>query len=68
LGAAVVAQVEAEIRQNPQVSAILSGVQVNNPAAIRFWQRLGYRITSGAILYPDQTTAYSLQKDLSPLA
>jgi ribosomal protein S18 acetylase RimI-like enzyme len=62
LGAAVVAHVEAEIRRHPQVAAILSGVQVNNPAAIRFWQCRGYRIVSGAIDYPDGTTAYSLWK------
>jgi len=64
LGSAVVAAFEAEIRKNPQVRTILSGVQVNNPGAIRFWQNHGYRIVSGPIFHPDLTTAYDLRKDL----
>ena len=62
-GKAVVRAVEQEIRKDVQVSMILSGVQLNNPEAIRFWQRNGYRIVNGPTLFPDQTTAYSLQKD-----
>jgi hypothetical protein len=46
--------------------AVLSGVQVNNPQAIQFWQRNGYCIVSGLIFHPDQTTAYDLRKDLNP--
>lgn len=65
LGAAVVARVEAAIRRQPQVDAILSGVQVNNPAAIRFWQRMGYTITSEAESMPDGTTTYHLRKSLT---
>ncbi len=65
LGAAVVAQVEAEIRRQPQVTAILSGVQVNNPAAIRFWQSRGFVIEGEARDMGDGTTAYSLRKDLA---
>lgn len=64
LGAAVVAAVEAEIRRSPTVTTIFSGVQVNNPGAVRFWQRYGYRIVSEPELMPDQTTAVRLQKDL----
>lgn len=64
LGAAVVAWVEQEIRQRSHVTAILSGVQVNNPAAIRFWQRQGYRIVSEPQDFPDGTTAYRLWKPL----
>lgn len=64
LGKAVVEQIEAQIRKNPQVTVILSGVQVNNPAGIAFWQKMGYRITSEARRMPDQTTVYDLQKDL----
>jgi ribosomal protein S18 acetylase RimI-like enzyme len=65
LGKAVVEAVEQEIRKRPQVKTILSGVQVNNPQAIQFWQRNGYRIVSKPILHPDQTTAYDLRKDLA---
>lgn len=65
IGQAVVAAVETAIRQDPKVSTILSGVQVNNPHAMRFWQRLGYRIVSAPKLHPDQTTAVDLRKDFS---
>lgn len=64
VGAAVVNYVETEIRRNPDVTAILSGVQVNNPVAIRFWQRRGYRIIGEPKAYPDLTTAFDLRKDL----
>lgn len=65
IGQAVVAAIETTIRQDPKVSTILSGVQVNNPQAMRFWQRLGYRIVSAPKLHPDQTTAVDLQKDFN---
>lgn len=64
LGAEVVAAVEAEIRRVGRASAIESGVQVNNPVAIRFWQRMGYAITSGPRDMHDGTTAYQLLKKL----
>jgi ribosomal protein S18 acetylase RimI-like enzyme len=64
IGAAAVAAVEDEIRRDPEITTIYSGVQVNNPQAIKFWQRQGYRIVSGPILHPDRTTAFDLRKDL----
>jgi ribosomal protein S18 acetylase RimI-like enzyme len=63
-GKAVVDALENEIRKDAQVRAILSGVQVNNPQAVQFWQRRGYRIVSGPKLMPDQTTVFDLCKDL----
>ena len=63
IGEAVVALVEDEIRGDPQITAILAGVQVNNPHAIRFWQRNGYRIVSGPELHADGTTAFRLRKE-----
>lgn len=66
IGAAVVEALESEIRKDTQITAIASGVQVNNPQAIKFWQRHGYRIVSGPILHSDQTTAFDLRKDLGP--
>ncbi len=68
IGAAVVEAVENEIRKDAQITTFFSGVQVNNPQAITFWQRHGYRIVSGPILYPDQTTAFNLRKDFPRLA
>jgi len=64
IGKAVVDAVENEIKKDAQVTTILSGVQVNNPQAIRFWLRNDYRIVSEPKLYPDQTTAVDLQKDI----
>jgi ribosomal protein S18 acetylase RimI-like enzyme len=66
IGKAVVQAVENEIKRNPRVDKILSGVQVNNPQAMHFWQQNGYRIVSEPKLHPDQTTAVDLRKDLSP--
>jgi ribosomal protein S18 acetylase RimI-like enzyme len=63
IGATVVEAVENEIRKDAGITAIASGVQVNNPQAIKFWQRHGYRIVSEPILHPDQTTAFDLRKD-----
>ena len=65
IGAAVVEAVENEIRKDARITMILSGVQVNNPQAIKFWQRQGYQIVSGPTLFPDQTTAFGLRKDLN---
>jgi GNAT superfamily N-acetyltransferase len=63
LGAEIVRAVESVVRRDGAVRAILAGVQVNNPGAIRFWARMGYRITGGPTLQPDQTTCYDLRKD-----
>jgi ribosomal protein S18 acetylase RimI-like enzyme len=65
IGKAVVEAFEDEIRKYPGVNTILSGVQVNNPQAMQFWQRNGYRIVSEPILHPDQTTAVDLRKELT---
>ena len=64
IGKAVVEAIESEIKHDPQITTILSGVQVNNPRAVQFWQLHGYRITSGPELMPDQTTVYGLRKDI----
>ena len=64
LGEAVLHAVEDAIRRDGRAQALCAGVQVNNPRAIRFWQRMGFQIVSGPILYPDHTTAYNLWKPL----
>jgi ribosomal protein S18 acetylase RimI-like enzyme len=64
IGKAVVEAFENEVRKDAKVSTILSGVQVNNPQAVKFWQRNGYRIASEPKLLPDQTTAVDLRKDI----
>jgi ribosomal protein S18 acetylase RimI-like enzyme len=64
IGQAAAQAVENEIRKDPTVTQIIAGVQINNPDALRFWQRQGYQITGGPELMPDQTTVYHLRKDL----
>jgi ribosomal protein S18 acetylase RimI-like enzyme len=64
IGDAVVKAVEAEIQKDERIIAILSGVQVNNPRALQFWQRHGYRIAGGPEQMPDLTTVFHLRKDL----
>jgi ribosomal protein S18 acetylase RimI-like enzyme len=63
IGTTVVELIENEIRKDAQVTAILSAVQVNNPQALQFWQKNGYRIVGGPELQPDQTITFRLQKD-----
>lgn len=62
LGEAAVRAVENEILRTGKIRLIESGVQVNNPVAIRFWRRMGYQIDSGATPMPDGTTVYHLSK------
>jgi ribosomal protein S18 acetylase RimI-like enzyme len=62
LGEAIVRAVEEFIIQDGIVQAIGSGVQVNNPGAIRFWRRTGYDIVSSAHTMQDGTVAYQLLK------
>ena len=64
LGREVVTWIETQARQVHAAKAIEAGVQVNNPKAIRFWQRLGYAIILGPEERPDQTTVFHLSKPL----
>jgi len=63
IGTTIVELIENEIRKDAQVTTILSAVQVNNPRALQFWQKNGYRIVGEPELQPDQTTIFRLQKD-----
>ena len=63
IGQAAVALIEDEIERNPQITAIFSAVQVNNPKAVRFWQRNGYCIVGGPELQRDGTTTFRLCKE-----
>ncbi len=64
IGKTIVEKIETEIKKNPAVTTILSGVQVNNPAGIAFWTKMGYRITAGPRNLPDLTTVYDLEKKI----
>lgn len=63
LGEAFVRAVEAIIWQAADVQAIAVEAQVNNPGAIRFWQRMGYRMISGPHAQTDGTTSWYLRKE-----
>jgi ribosomal protein S18 acetylase RimI-like enzyme len=63
IGTMIVELIENEIRKDSEVTAILSAVQVNNPQALRFLQKNGYRIVGRPELQPDRTTTFRLKKD-----
>jgi ribosomal protein S18 acetylase RimI-like enzyme len=63
IGTTIVKLIENEIKKDAQVTAILSAVQVNNPQALQFFKKNGYRIVGEPELQPDQTTTFRLQKD-----
>ena len=63
IGTTIVELIENEIRKDTQVTTILTAVQVNNPEALRFWQKNGYHIVGKPELQPDQTTTWRLQKN-----
>ena len=63
IGTEIVQWIEREIFKSPQVTEIRSGVQVNNPQALCFWEKNGYRVVGGPEVMPDRTTVYHLCKD-----
>lgn len=65
LGSQVVEAMEQELGRNPQVEVVLSAVQVNNSAGLRFWQRQGYYITSDPTFQTDGTITVTLKKLLA---
>lgn len=67
IGREVVRVIEAEVLKNVRIESICSAVQVNNPGAIRFWQRQGYVSESEPERQPDQTTTLRLRKALRGL-
>jgi ribosomal protein S18 acetylase RimI-like enzyme len=63
IGREVVCRVEKEMLAGGRIRSIVIGVQTNNPDAIRFWEKNGYKIFAGPELRPDKTTVYRLRKD-----
>jgi ribosomal protein S18 acetylase RimI-like enzyme len=64
-GSTIVDRIEKECQSHGKVRSICCGVQVNNPAAIRFWEKKGYYKYAGPELRPDKTTVYRLRKDIN---
>jgi ribosomal protein S18 acetylase RimI-like enzyme len=67
IGTEIVRRTEKEIMANSRITSILSGVQVNNPQALRFWEKNGYRIVGGPEARPDNTTVFHLRKECQPV-
>jgi ribosomal protein S18 acetylase RimI-like enzyme len=64
LGSQVVKWLVTMLVNEYKTKFLWSGVQVNNPNAIRFWNNQGFVIMSEPELFPDQTTAVRLLKTL----
>lgn len=64
LGRAVVAEIERRIRQEGRALRIACGVQVNNPAAMRFWLDCGFHSIGPPQRQADGTTAIPLLKEI----
>lgn len=64
-GTRILKLAENRIRMTSRVSEIHTAVQLNNPAALRFWRRNDYRVFGDPELRPDQTLVSYLRKDLS---
>ncbi len=65
LGEKVVKMLEIDFTRNHGCKIMRLGVMTNNPGALRFWERLGYRIYKGPVLQPDKTLVVYLQKKLT---
>jgi len=63
IGTKIVNTVEKEIFMDKRVTTILTAVQVNNPEALRFWERNGYHIGGGPVTRPDGTTVFQLRRN-----
>ena len=64
IGTRILELIESRLKVAGQVSEIQTAVQLNNPAALHFWQRNNYRIFGNPELRPDQTTVSYLRKEL----
>ncbi len=65
LGAQAVLWLENELRR-AGIAVLGAAVQVNNPAAIRFWERCGFSRIGSAQPQSDGTVTFPLEKSLEP--
>ena len=61
LGKAAVDWLLSTLKVEAASKRLYAAVQTNNPGAIRFWLRLGFRITGPAALQPDGTETYPIE-------
>jgi GNAT superfamily N-acetyltransferase len=65
IGGDIVNRIEKEMGAKGRIRSIKSWVQVNNPDALRFWEKHGYKIVSGPESRPDKTTVFQIRKDIN---
>jgi RimJ/RimL family protein N-acetyltransferase len=65
IGTRILKLVEDRIGRTSRINEIHTAVQLNNPAALRFWQRNNYCVFGDPEFRPDQTMVSYLRKDLS---
>ena len=63
-GEQIVKWIEVEIKKDGQVTTTFSAVQINNPGALRFWQKIGHQIISDPEAQTDIIMTYRLQNDI----
>lgn len=64
IGMRILKLTEDKIREIGLVDEIQTAVQLNNPAAMRFWRRNGYCVFGDPVFRPDQTVVTYLRKEL----
>ena len=65
IGGAILDALVTYLRDTYGTTILEGGVQTNNPAAIRFWQRHGFEIGSQARDLDDGTAAYSMTRRIA---
>jgi RimJ/RimL family protein N-acetyltransferase len=65
IGTETIHLIEREIKKDACITEIRSVVQVNNPKAIKSWQKNGYIIADKPELRHDNTRVFQLRKNLS---
>jgi ribosomal protein S18 acetylase RimI-like enzyme len=66
IGTRIISLVESRIMVAGRAEEIQTAVQLNNPAALRFWQRNDYCVFGNPERRPDQTVVSYLRKKLFP--
>jgi RimJ/RimL family protein N-acetyltransferase len=63
-GKAILDTFEKYLVKTYQTTVLKAGVMVNNPHAIRFWERMGFSLNRTPELLPDKTTIFRMSKKL----
>jgi GNAT superfamily N-acetyltransferase len=63
-GTEVLTALEEHLTRTCGTLTLESGVQVNNPTALRFWRARGFQIGTVRRAMPDGTTTYAMSKQL----